>query len=412
MLKLHRALGTYQKINYIFLTEFNKEKFKDLIDINGSNVFIKPNFVDEKKTPVERRGKIKFIFAGRLEEKKGINLLLERWKALPADYHLHIYGDGNLKEEVEKAVEETNNIEFYGFQPQSEIFRDLESSHGLIFPSIWYEGFPMIIAESFALGVPVLTTNIGNQADVIRQSQGGEVFEPNSEQSFISAVEKMVSEHKKLSLNAKSYYNATLNKDSNYALLEDIYTSSEIRGGGYSEVDEKKVFVFAGRLEQNKGILSLIEMWSSLPENYELHIYGEGLLEKKVTEIANRHQNIHYFGFKDRETIAQDQHRSVATIVSSECYETFGMAIPESFSKGLPVIATDIGSPGQMVKASGGGMIYRIRDINSFKNAIQTVITDHEICSVNAYMYYKNFFTADENYKRLIDIYDNARQAR
>lgn len=232
MLKLHRALGTYQKINYIFLTEFNKEKFKDLIDINGSNVFIKPNFVDERLSPVEGKEKIKFIFAGRLEKNKGIDLLIERWKALPQNYHLHIYGDGNLRDEVEKVAKSQKNIEFFGFKPQEEIFCDLRSSFGLVFPSIWYEGFPMIIAESFALGIPVLTTSIGNQADVVLQSHGGVTFEPDSEQSFLSAIKTMIFENEKLSENARSYYKSTLNADSNYASLEAIYKSAEYSGGG------------------------------------------------------------------------------------------------------------------------------------------------------------------------------------
>lgn len=47
MLKFHRWLGTYKKINYIFLTEFNKGKFSELIDTRGSNIFIKPNFVSK-----------------------------------------------------------------------------------------------------------------------------------------------------------------------------------------------------------------------------------------------------------------------------------------------------------------------------------------------------------------------------
>jgi glycosyltransferase involved in cell wall biosynthesis len=49
-LKIHRFLGTYRKINYICLTEFNKEK---LLELNRGNrqvidpnkVFVKPNFI-------------------------------------------------------------------------------------------------------------------------------------------------------------------------------------------------------------------------------------------------------------------------------------------------------------------------------------------------------------------------------
>lgn len=243
MLTLHRFLGTYKKINYIFLTEFNKEKFKDLIDINGKNVFVKPNFVDVKQNQGDSREKgqiVKFVCAGRLEENKGIGLLIERWKSLSRDYYLHIYGYGTLKDQVEKATKEQENVQYFGFKSQDEIFRDLRSSYGLIFPSIWYEGFPMIIAESFALGVPVLTTSMGNQADVINQSCGGVTFDPESEQSFSSAIKMMISDNKLLSENARNYYQSTLNADSNYASIEEIYNSAEIYGGGTAELMKRK----------------------------------------------------------------------------------------------------------------------------------------------------------------------------
>ena len=230
MLKLHRMLGTYRKINYIFLTEFNKNKFADLIDINGRNVFVKPNFVNKSTIKRVKPSQKKFVFAGRLEENKGIPLLLERWKALPQDYILHIYGDGTCKEAAEQAAAQYPNIEFFGFVPQQVISEDIASSYGLLFPSIWYEGYPMVIAESFSSGCPVLATNIGNHGEIIAESQGGVLFEPDSQSSFVEAVERMVSENEQLSRNALAYYDNVLEKELNYKLLCSIYNNPEAVG--------------------------------------------------------------------------------------------------------------------------------------------------------------------------------------
>lgn len=62
MLKIHKRLETYKKINYIFLTEFNKMKFDHLINVNGNNVFVKPNFVKEIQVKVENLVKQKHLF--------------------------------------------------------------------------------------------------------------------------------------------------------------------------------------------------------------------------------------------------------------------------------------------------------------------------------------------------------------
>ena len=235
MLKLHRVLGTYRKINYIFLTEFNKRKFDKLIDINGANVFVKPNFVNDI-SKIERSVIDKtFVFAGRLDENKGIKLLLERWKTLPEDYCLHIYGNGNLEDEVRKISNKEKNIVYLGFKPQTVIFSDISHAIALAFPSTWYEGFPMIIAESMALGCPILATDIGNQADILKESKGGVLFNPKSVESFNSAIEKIISENEKLSRNAQNYYKNYLNREKGYISLENIYDQSVKRGGANSK---------------------------------------------------------------------------------------------------------------------------------------------------------------------------------
>ena len=146
-----------------------------------------------------------------------------------------------------------------------------------------------------------------------------------------------------------------------------------------------------------------------MPKDYELHIYGDGEYREFVIEHTKKNRNINYYGFKDRETVAEDQSNSVATIVSSECYETFGMAIPECFSMGIPVLATDVGNPGQMVKESGGGRTFISQDINSLKEAIDEVILNREKYASAAFEYYKLYLNAENNYKRLMDIYVKAR---
>ena len=86
IIKINRILGTYKKLNYICLTEFNKEK---LLQLNRRNkkiidedkIFIKPNFVNIERNiiPYEQR-KNQFVFVGRLDKLKGINILFDSWE--------------------------------------------------------------------------------------------------------------------------------------------------------------------------------------------------------------------------------------------------------------------------------------------------------------------------------------------
>lgn len=231
MLSIHRKLGTYKKINYIFLTEFNKQKFDQLIDIHRENVFVKPNFVKASLMAEQKTCQTKtFVFASRLDENKGIKFLIDQWWEMPDDYQLHIYGAGPLEKFVQEIITNKSNIKFYGFQPHDVIFNDLKNSAGLIFPSLWYEGFPMIIAESMAIGCPVVSTNIGNEGDLVTFSKGGVTYNINSDDSFKEAIDKCICNNKELSLNAHRFYEDVLSKDKNYEILNKIYENANLMG--------------------------------------------------------------------------------------------------------------------------------------------------------------------------------------
>lgn len=223
MLKIHRRLGTYNKINYIFLTEFNKNKFNRVINIDKENVFIKPNFVEKKfnlKRPKELNNT--FVFMGRLDENKGIKFLVDAWKEVK-DIELHIYGDGDYKYYVENSTKENNNIKYFGFQKQEVIFKDLIKSYGLVMSSECYEGFPMTIAESFSLGIPVLSSDVGNQASIVRSAKAGCLYKLNDINSFKDKIEDIKNNNTEYSANANKYYNEVLSPEKNYKELIDIY---------------------------------------------------------------------------------------------------------------------------------------------------------------------------------------------
>ena len=110
-MKIHRITGIYGKINYICLTEFNKEKLLKLKQIKESRVFVKPNFVVAQDLSIRDRNG--FLFVGRLEEIKGIIELLEAWyQADLEDEQLNICGIGPLLNKCEEYVNE-NKIRWY-----------------------------------------------------------------------------------------------------------------------------------------------------------------------------------------------------------------------------------------------------------------------------------------------------------
>lgn len=406
MLSIHRKLGTYNKINYIFLTEFNKKKFDQLIDINGDNVFVKPNFVkDTMKIKAKSDINKTFVFAGRLEENKGIKFLLGQWEKMSEKYKLHIYGVGPLEKYVKERVQNSHNILYLGFCTRAEIFEDMSKSMAMIFPSLWYEGYPMTIADSMAIGCPVVSSNVGNAANIIRKSKGGMIYDSNKKDDFINVIETVIKNNDELRKNSSLYYSKILSRDKNYITQIGIYKKHK----GWGLDKKPKVFLFYGRLEENKGILSLLKMWMQLPKDYILHIYGAGSFQEYVESVAQENENIMFYGFKPQDVIFRDVFKCIAVVIPSEWYETFGMAIPESFSLATPVISTDLGNLKLMIEESKGGITYKMDDMKSFCHALDEVIINNTYYKKNAFKYYEEKLRDKENYHSLNDIYNKVR---
>ncbi|MEH7495865.1 glycosyltransferase family 4 protein, partial [Neobacillus niacini] len=197
-LKIHRLLGTYKFLNYICLTEFNRDKLlqlnsdkKQVIDPN--KIFIKPNFVeiDTQCIPYEQR-KNQFVYAGRLDKLKGIRLLLEAWTEID-DSNLIICGTGPEEQWCKNYINENRllNVKMLGFVTNTEVKKIIGESKALILPTQWYEGFPMTIVESLSSGTPVIGSNIGNVGSVIEDGVTGIKFKFDSVESLRSSIKKL-----------------------------------------------------------------------------------------------------------------------------------------------------------------------------------------------------------------------------
>lgn len=222
--KIHRKIGIYRKINYICLTDFNKQKLLQFKQICPERVFVKPNFVDGPKTiiPYEQR-KNQFVFVGRLDKLKGIDLLLKAWKMMGTEApKLIIFGSGPMEEWCQKYIESNNLylVEIRGFTPNEEVREIIAVSKALILPTQWYEGFPMTIAEAFSVGTPVIGSDIGNVGDLIQNGVNGLKFEHNSAKRLAEAV-------RKCTVWRGSISNECLNKylpENNYEKMMQIYS--------------------------------------------------------------------------------------------------------------------------------------------------------------------------------------------
>lgn len=232
MLATHKLINTYAKKidQYILLTDFARDKF--IADgFPKEKLSVKPNFLQESPE-IGKHDENFALFVGRVSNEKGIEFLIEAWRQLDIDLDLRIVGNGPLLENL-KGENNQANVMFEGEKSHKEVLQFMQKAKFLIFPSIWYEGMPMTIVESFATGLPVIGSNIGAMKTLIQEKKTGVKFEPGSPEDIVKKV-KLVDKNenllKEMSVNARNFYEDTFTAESNYKLLMEIYdkASSEI----------------------------------------------------------------------------------------------------------------------------------------------------------------------------------------
>ncbi len=135
-------------------------------------------------------------------------------------------------------------------------------------------------------------------------------------------------------------------------------------------------FLFVGRLEQIKGVQTLIPIFRGLPQ-FELLIAGNGNYEPTLRALAAGAENIRFLGRTSRAQLEALYRDAIATVVPSLCYETFGIIVAESFCASTPVVVFAQSSLEEIVSTHGGGLMYRTPD--ELRDALQRLSVDRAL---------------------------------
>lgn len=158
------------------------------------------NFVETDKYFVkERRLKNTFdlVSFGRLTEQKNQKMMIRAVSTLVERYpniRLHIYGDGELKQELQSFIGELKlerNVILEGIT--DEVAKKLGESDIFLLSSL-YEGLPISVLEAMSAGLPVVSTKAGGVVDVIKDDENGFLIEQGDIGGFANAVEKLITD--------------------------------------------------------------------------------------------------------------------------------------------------------------------------------------------------------------------------
>lgn len=211
---------------FIALTEFARNKFVEG-GLPEKKVHVKPNFVHPDPGARSCDGDYA-LFVGRLSSEKGVKTLLEAWKLLSMPIPLEVVGGGPQFEELNALAARLglSNVRFRGPVPREQALAAINGARFLLFPSVWYESFPMTIAEAFACKTPVICSRLGSMAEIVEDGRTGLHFAPRDPADLARKAEwawTHPEQVRAMGLEARREYETKYTAAKGYPLLMDIY---------------------------------------------------------------------------------------------------------------------------------------------------------------------------------------------
>ncbi len=122
-------------------------------------------------------------FLGTLAWQKGPHVLVEAFNRLPTDTtaSLTLHGSASAFPDYAAGVRAAIRhpaITLAGPVPYEDVGRVLRTFDLLVVPSLWYENSPLVIQEAYALGIPVIASNLGALAEKVEDGRTGRLFAP------------------------------------------------------------------------------------------------------------------------------------------------------------------------------------------------------------------------------------------
>jgi glycosyltransferase involved in cell wall biosynthesis len=181
-LLLHRDRWRQLVSAFVFISASQRDAMRAL-GLAPERVFLKHNHVpDPRSAPTEREHAV--VYVGRLDEAKGLPLLLRAWDELrclrpESNLRLVIVGGGPLEADVRRWAQRHRSVDMVGALPREEAVRMLARGSVAVVPSQWEETFGLVAIEAMAVGTAPLVPDHGSFPELVADGLGAR-FTPGS----------------------------------------------------------------------------------------------------------------------------------------------------------------------------------------------------------------------------------------
>lgn len=188
--KLEKALRKFHTL--VVLTEADARTWREILP-SVKQIYNPLTFSPSDSSPLTSK---RFIAAGRLEKQKDYPSMVTAWKKVTErhpDWTLDIFGDGHRKDEIEHMIAYAGlegKVRLMG--RSSDIRGEMLRSSGLLLSSR-FEGFPMVLLEAAALGLPMVSFDCHyGPSEIVRTGENGILVPMGDTDAMAEAVCRLI----------------------------------------------------------------------------------------------------------------------------------------------------------------------------------------------------------------------------
>jgi glycosyltransferase involved in cell wall biosynthesis len=147
------------------------------------------------------------------------------------------------------------------------------------------------------------------------------------------------------------------------------------------EPADQPLFVYAGRLGPEKGVVQLVDAFAAVAAQVggaRLEILGDGPLRAQVEAAIEAHglgSRLEMRGWVDRAELDESLRRAWAVVVPSLWEEPLGLIAIEAIVRGVPVVASASGGLVEVIEPGRTGSLVPVGDREALRAALQDIAT-------------------------------------
>jgi glycosyltransferase involved in cell wall biosynthesis len=214
---------------YIFISASERDLLSPL-GLPENRMFVRHNLTPWRSL---RQGvrQNEVVFAGRLDEAKGVRMLMDAWdryraQAANSELRLVIAGSGPVEPEVSAWALSRPSVNFLGQVDRERCFELISGARAVLMTSAWEETFGLVVVEAMATGTPPIAASHGSFVELITPGVDGELFPPGDASALaavLADIELRPHYYRHLGEQARKTYEGRFDPDESIEHLLEIY---------------------------------------------------------------------------------------------------------------------------------------------------------------------------------------------